>query len=276
MILYGTVQSSPGIGPFPSEDTTGMGIVVYILQRLLDKDRYRYNLKFETARKLRSTYSNIWHSSRQTLNTSVMARDINKTHVTSCLTFELCFERFILGMHKKMGDEVYQDHAITLAVIHKLIKGLDFDFSHSKLSEEKEAITNQAIFVLAVFFVALRGKKVFKLMLGKARDCMMEAKSNRTHPRLVLPLRGRFKEKIGKSFHFVVVTTRSNSGLEIGKWLERGITFHKRRGFVRGYFFTNSKGGMTRAKDLKVDILNRIARIQQSYPELIRSRLEVH
>ena len=31
-----------------------------------------------------------------------------------------------------------------------------------------------------------------------------------------------------------------------------------------------------RAKDLEVDILDRIARIQQRYPELIRPGLEVH
>ena len=75
-----------------------------------------------------------------------MARDIKKTYVTSCPTYGLWFERFILGMHKRMGDEVHQDQAITLAVMHKLIEGLDFDFDRSKSNEEKGVIADQAVF----------------------------------------------------------------------------------------------------------------------------------
>ena len=56
------------------------------------------------------------------MTTSVIARDIKKTYVTSCPTSGLWFEKFIFGMHKRMADEVYQDQAITLAVKHKLVE----------------------------------------------------------------------------------------------------------------------------------------------------------
>ena len=85
---------------------------------------------------------------------------------------------------------MYQYQSIMLAVMHKLVDGLDFDFSRSNSREEREGITNQAIFVLADFLVVLRGEEVFKLVLGEARDFMMEAGSNRTHPRVLLPLGG--------------------------------------------------------------------------------------
>ena len=58
--------------------------------------------------------------------------------------------------------------------------------------------------------------------------------------------------------------------------MERRIVFRERREVARGYYFTNSKGGMMRAKDLEVGILDRIATIQQRYPEFIRPGLEVH
>ena len=67
----------------------------------------------------------------------------------------------------------------------------------SQLKEEKEGITDQAIFVYAAFVAALRGEEVFKLVLGEARDFMMEARNNRVHPRVILPLSGRFKEDTG-------------------------------------------------------------------------------
>ena len=73
-----------------------------------------------------------------------------------------------------------------------------------------------------------------------------------------------------------MLAAESNSGLEIGPWIERGIASRERRMVFQGYFFATSKGRMMRSKDLEVDILDRIARIQQKYPELIRPGLEVH
>ena len=128
----GLTNLFPVTGEFLVEDTLGMGIAVYMLQRSLDKGRYRENLQFETVRKLTSAYSNIWHSSRQTLTISVMAKDIKKQYVTSCPTYGLWFEGFILGVHKRMGDEVHQDQAITLAVVYKLVEDLKLDFSRSQ------------------------------------------------------------------------------------------------------------------------------------------------
>ena len=124
--------------------------------------------------------------------------------------------------------------------------------------------------------MALRGEEVFKLVLGKARDFLLEARSNWAHSHVILPLRGKFKGETGESFHFVAVTAKINSGLAIGKWLERGIAFRERRGVIRGYFFTNNKGGRMKSKDLEVDILDRIAVIQRRYPDLIRPGVEVN
>ena len=37
------------------------------------------------------------------------------------------------------------------------MEGFDFDYSHSKLSEEKEGITNQAIFCVGSFLGGVEG-----------------------------------------------------------------------------------------------------------------------
>ena len=61
----------------------------------------------------------------------------------------------------------------------------------------------------------LRGGKVLELVLGDVRTYVDEDMRNSTLPRVVLPLRGRFKGETEETFHFVVVTRESNSGLEI-------------------------------------------------------------
>ena len=73
-----------------------------------------------------------------------------------------------------------------------------------------------------------------------------------------------------------MVTVKSNSGLQIGHWLERGIVFRGRRGVARSAYFTNEKGAMIWSKDLEIDILDRLAEIQQLCPDLNRPGLEVH
>ena len=128
----------PTMGPFLLKDTQGMGMVVSILLRSLDKGRYQKTPQFETARKMRLAFSNVWHSSTHTLTTSVLARDIRKTYVISCPTYTLWFERFMSGMHKRMGDAVKQDNAITLDAIHRLVECLEAEYILADSDAERE------------------------------------------------------------------------------------------------------------------------------------------
>ena len=245
-----------------------MSISVYILQRSLNKGRYRDTLQFETVRELRFAYSNIWHASRQTLTTSVMARDLRNVYITSCPTYGLWFERFVVGIHKRMRDEVRQDQAVSLAVVYKLVDGLDRDYLAREIEEKREGFVDQAIFDLAAFLAAMREEKMSKLVLGEVRSYFAEARRNSKFPHAVLPLRDRFKGQMGETLHFVLVTVKGDLGFEIGPWMERGIVSWE---IVESPNITSSltlgEGG-GRSRDLEVDILYRIAREQQGQPAL--------
>ena len=139
-----------------------------------------------------------------------------------------------------------------------------------------KGFVDQAIFILAAFLVALKEEEVCKLVLGEVRTYFVEARRNTKLPHVVLSLRGRFKGETGETFHFVVVTAKIISGLGIWYWMERGIASRKKQGLTQGCFFINSKGGIMRSRDLEVDILDRIAKIQQEHSDLIRPGVEVH
>jgi hypothetical protein len=104
----------PEMGPFPLGDTWGMGIALVLLERTKDKGKYADTLQFQTARRLRSVYSNLWGASIHSMTSGVMARDTIKTYVTKCPTYCVWFERFIKGMHSRMGDDRRPDAAITV------------------------------------------------------------------------------------------------------------------------------------------------------------------
>ena len=266
----------PAMGPFPVVDTQGMGVAVCMLVRSLDKGRYRATLQYDTVRKMRSAYSNIWHASRQTLTTSVMSRGMNKTYVTSCPTYGLWFERFMLGMHKRMGDEVRQDQAITLNVIHKLVEVLKQNYKHCLTDNAKERIADLAVFTLASFLAGLRGEETMKMVLGETRDFIDESESHHEYPHIVLPLRGRFKGETGEGYHFVAVSACTDSGLKIGPWVRKGLLWKEKRGMIRGFYFTSADKRKLNLNDLTSGILDRLAQVQRQFPELIRTVVDVY
>lgn len=82
----------PDMGPHELKDVWGMGIAVTLLGKSLDKGLYGPTVQFETARKLRSAYSNVLGSSRHALTLGVLARDTMKFFVTQCPGYCLWFE----------------------------------------------------------------------------------------------------------------------------------------------------------------------------------------
>ena len=61
-----------------------------------------------------------------------MARDTIKTYVTECPTHSFWFERFMKGVHSRMGDDHRPDAAISVNVMHALMNKVDLDFLESQ------------------------------------------------------------------------------------------------------------------------------------------------
>ena len=154
------------MGPLPLSNIQGMGIAMCILFRTLDKGRYQNTLQYESVRKMRSVFSNVWHASRNTLTTSLLARDVRETYVISSPVYSLWFERFMISIHKHMGDEVRQGKVITLEVTHRLIEGLEEEYLEAGFDDEREALVDMSVFVLASLLAALRGEETLKISLG--------------------------------------------------------------------------------------------------------------
>ena len=70
------------MGPIPLSDTQGMGIAMYILLRSLNKVHYQNTLQYESVKKMRSTFLNVWHASNNTLTTNVLAIDASEAYTS--------------------------------------------------------------------------------------------------------------------------------------------------------------------------------------------------
>ena len=115
-----------------------------------------------------------------------------------------------------------------------------------------------------------------KLVLGEARQYIAEAEIHCKYKHVILPLTGRFKGEIGESFQFLVVTTETDFGLRIGCWLNRSLLLKEERRVTRGFLFVDGNEKRLKLRSLEFFILDRIARVQSSFPVLIRESVDVH
>ena len=99
-----------------------MRVACCLLLRTLDPGEKEALIQFGTPRKIRSAYSNYWQSSVHGPRATVAQKDTTKLFVTSCPTNGLSFERFIHGVHKRQGDHIKPDMAITIEAMLALME----------------------------------------------------------------------------------------------------------------------------------------------------------
>jgi hypothetical protein len=85
----------PTLGPFPSQAVFG---VTAMLAKSLEPGRYKNYRHFETMRKLRSAFSNLFHTSAAgSVSMLTLGRGSAKTFLSLCPSHSLWFERFAKG-----------------------------------------------------------------------------------------------------------------------------------------------------------------------------------
>ena len=77
---------------------------------------------------------------------------------------------------------------------------------------------------------------------------------------MILPLRGRFKGETGESFHFLAMTSKTDSGLMIGAWLKRSFFKGRKKYITRAFLFVDEQGKRMKLRHLEPFELDRTAR----------------
>ena len=82
----------------------GMGPMLVLLQRSLDKGKHLEMVQFLMTWKMRSAFSNIYHDLVKRQHGVVLAKDTQEMAITDCPAFGDWHEKFVKGAHKCMGD----------------------------------------------------------------------------------------------------------------------------------------------------------------------------
>jgi len=260
-------------GPFPVADSMGMGPAIVIVQRSLARGRYAETCQYETIRKFRAASSNIYNSSLAGQGNVVMAQDTRKLRVTACPTHSDFFERFNKGLHKRMGDVVRPDRAISHGIVMALMRAVDRDWEAAAPHQKLEFALEGALYVIS-FTLALRGEEV-PLVEMKGIRKHLEAGKNHEDPHVIIALLGRFKNEFGECYHLMPIVWVTPRGLQPGLWVERVLSAYDRLNIRAGYMFRNADGTKGKIKMYESKFHDRLLEIQRNQPSLLAMDVDV-
>jgi len=248
-----------------------------MLAKSLEPGRYKNHSQFETMRKLRSAYSNLFHASATgSVSLLTLGRDSAKTFLSSCPSHSLWFERFAKGCLRRMGQEVRQDLAISVKVLLALLDLLEGEWLVDTSAHGRETKVFIGAYSVIAFGGSFRGSEVFLTDLyglGKYSQTPLLENGSRY---VIIPLLGRFKTEDGEQYHLTPLAYQTNSGIKIGTWVERLIEVKDRHGQTHGPAFSDRKGKVLSAQWLEMEILDRLQEIQNLGGDLIPKEVNVH
>ena len=234
------------MGPFPLEDSFGMGAAVAVLDKSMDPGRYEAQVQFSTFRKVRSALTNLGQAGFGGLGDVIGAYERNRTWISAVDTHKFYFHRFMTGIHKRVGEEIRRDEPISIGVLHAIHRILDRRW-HAEIAKANpnmellEHISKTGLWILGGFCTALRGEEMplieFAGTLGSLDHLVHQLGDLPPHFDFVIAGRTKGNQVSGAKFKVTCAAVTEGSGLQPGVWAWRHCTLLKDKGQQGGFLF---------------------------------------
>jgi len=201
-----------------------------------------------------------------------MFRPMGPYPVEDTFTYSDWFSRFAKGCHKRMGDNVRPDRAISVGIMQETFRQLEFEWNEG-VNDKYELALEGAYYIIA-YCCALRGEEIGKADLGGISKHFEESGVHAI-PHVVIALLGRFKGETGTAYHLMPLVLRTRSGLEPRKWIGRLLGIYRKRGISHGPFFWNEKGALLQVSEMSEIFNRRLSFVQYFRPDLLPRDVDI-
>ena len=222
------------VGPWPVKDSQGFQIAIKPIRASQQKgqDDKAY-VQFDSIRKLRSVYANIFQSSPQVVHRNLLLKGPkgNSFALTNAPTDLLVIRMFIMGCEKQMGWLVIQELGFMVEVVKAMLGIWDQELESVNMNAKRKrdlVVVGGTLVVLAGG--ALQGGEVLLLKASELVKHQLDGKDCAEHPHVVIPLMGQFKNKTGEQNMMLALASGTSSGIEIRRWIERLVILLMREG----------------------------------------------
>jgi hypothetical protein len=159
---FGISPSYPRLRPHTVGDSMGYGVAIAMILKSAEPGRYANHQQFETIRKLRAGFHNVYMASVPgSISLQSVGGDRAKHFLNHCDTHSTWFEHFAAGCLRRMGQEIRQDRAISLQVMHALLHHLEGEWLTASDPNICLHIASLGAYSVIAFCGSFRGPEVF-------------------------------------------------------------------------------------------------------------------
>jgi hypothetical protein len=273
---FGISPQYPPLGPFPLDDPLGYGVAIAMLLKSLEPGRYNTYQQFATICKLCAGFHNVYMSSSVgSTSLRTVGGDKGKHFLNTCRTHSSWFENFATGCLCRMGQEIRQDRAISLLLMHALLTLFDQEWRSTTDLHQKLRLSSLAAYSVICFCGSFRGPEVFLADLFVLHKYLATPRHSSEVAYVVVPLLGKVKNEHGERYHLTPLCYTTSSGLQVELWVRRLVeaqaTFHR----YQGPAFCTRSGTPACISDYELEILDHLHLIQQHQPDLIPPDVQI-
>jgi hypothetical protein len=265
----------PPLGPYSVKDSFGYAIAMAIIIKSRSARRYANYQQFESIRKLRAGFSNVFMASvlgNESLCT-MGGNNKGKQFINNCPTNSPWFEQFARGCLSRMGQIVKQDRAVSLDLMHAFLGLVDQEWATANAKERADLAAIGAYATFA-FCGSFRGLEVFLVDLHGLIKYTEERLKVEGKEFIIIPLLGRFKNELGDQYHLTPLIAETQSGIKVRVWAERLIEARQSERRTHGLAF-GSADGTCKYGWFEREILERFQVVQQKHPDIIPADVQV-
>ena len=258
----------PRLGPIPLGDHLGMKEAILLVLRSHEpgKDEGK-TVKYGTARKLRGFMTVLAEASVELRGDLVFSScsKAGRLVATRAPSEGRWFQHFNSGMSARMGNEVRQDRAYTLVLLHKLLEMYEQDWEDNKFAIDLHTLS-AAMFLVITCCGGMRGYEAVWTDLSALRYDVAYCESLEDYSAVSWPLVGRFKARNGVADCYMIpIAGKTNSGIEVFVWTQRFIGRLAMDGITQGWAFRKPvTGKRALAADYRDDIFTKLEYIQST------------
>jgi hypothetical protein len=156
-------SATPPMGPFPLSDNLGMKAALVVLDRLLDPRHYADYVQWEAFRKVRSAITIISQAGASRLQDTIGAYERNRCWISKVPAHTFWFHRFMVGIHKRVGEIRRQDEALYIDVLHEIDKVLESKWKATKDPLIRRRVAGMGTWYTGGFCTGLRGEEMVRI-----------------------------------------------------------------------------------------------------------------
>jgi hypothetical protein len=230
---------TPPMGPFPLSDDFGMKAALVVLDRSLDPGRYSDHVQWETFRKARSAITNITQAGVGGLEDVIGAYEKNRCWISKVPTHSFWFHRFMVGIHKRVGEIRRQDEALTIDVLHEVDRILEARRRSTTDRKIRRRVSEMGTWYLGGFCTGLRGEEMVRIEFSGTAKSADKCLGLEEDPHFMFVVTGRSKgnQLSVAKFSVPCVATTEGTHLQPGRWMRRLIDVLRIAGVRSGRFF---------------------------------------